>query len=130
VKPGHTWNVELSKLQKFLGSVAQIDSGNWKMTFEKMIDVGGEACAQIAEEIELRARKQNEKGEWETLELKATGTTRRSLRLGLNVSTTLTGTLTTSETVTEGGERLQHTISGPVTVEITERRKQNIKDRR
>jgi hypothetical protein len=39
------------------------------------------------------------------------------------VSTHLTGTLTTWGTVTEGGQRLQVRISGPLTVEIKRQRR-------
>jgi hypothetical protein len=54
------------------------------------------------------------KGEWLQMELKATGTSRRSLKRGFNLSIHRTGTLTVSGTVVEGGQRVQLKISGPL----------------
>ena len=62
------------------------------MTFVRVVSVNGEECAEIAEEIDLRA-KVTEGEDQGALELKATGTTHRSLKTGLNVEGRLTGTM-------------------------------------
>jgi hypothetical protein len=123
VKPGHVWTVDAARLRQLVGMGTQIDSGAWKRKFEKTVEVDGEPCAQIAEEIELRGRTRDEHGEWARLELKAKGTTLRSLKRGFSLSTRLSGTLTQSGTVTEGGEKAQVTLSGPMTLEAKTQRK-------
>src|ERR1700722_1833110 len=35
VSPGHSWTVDVSKLRKFFGPSANIESGQWKMKFDK-----------------------------------------------------------------------------------------------
>src|SRR5262249_5300869 len=100
VKPGHVWTGDAANPRQLVGKGAQIDSGTWKRTFEKTVEVDGEPCAQIAEEIEFRGRMRDEHGAWARLELKAKGTTVRSLKRGFSLSTRLSGTLTQSGTVT------------------------------
>jgi hypothetical protein len=124
VKPGHAWTVDASKLRKLMGSSSvRVESGSWKRKFEKEIEVDGEPCAQIAEEIELRGKMRDEHGEWMRLEMKLTGTTRRSLKRGFSLGGRLSGTLTMRGTVTEGGEKVRVTVSGPVVLEAKSRRK-------
>jgi hypothetical protein len=117
VKPGHRWTVDASKLRTFLGSGVRVESGSWERKFEKEIEVDGEPCAQIAEEFDLLGKMRDERGEWIRLEMKLTGTTRRSLRRGFSLDRRLSGTMTMTGTATEGGEKVRLTVSGPVVLE-------------
>jgi hypothetical protein len=123
VKPGHVWTVDAARLRQLMGKGVQIDSGTWKRKFEKTVEVEGEPCAHIAEEIELRGKARDEHGAWSRVELQAKGTTVRSLKRGFSLSTRLSGTLTQSGTVTEDGEKVQVTLSGPMTLEAKTQRK-------
>jgi hypothetical protein len=55
--------------------------------------------------------------------MKVSGTTLRSLKRGFDLSSRLTGTMTTSETVTAEGQKAQIKITGPIVVETKTRRK-------
>jgi hypothetical protein len=123
VKPGHRWTVDGGKLRKLYGSLLQVEAGSLKLTFQRTIEADGELCAQIGEELDVRGKMRDEKGEWMQMELKATGTSLRSLKRGFNLSMHLTGTMTASGTVTEGGQRLQLKISGPLTIDLKCQRK-------
>jgi hypothetical protein len=123
VKQGHRWEVPTSKLRKMIATGIDIEAGHCKRKFEKMVEVDGEQCAQIAEDIEIRGKMKDEKGEWKHVEMKVAGTTQRSLQRGLNLASRLEGTMTISGTVTERGEEIQVKITGPVTIEQKWRRK-------
>jgi hypothetical protein len=123
VKPGHSWKVPILKLGKLFSSRVEIESGHCKMKFEKLIEVDGEPCAQIAEELEVRGKMRDEHGEWLQLELKTTGTIQRSLQRGFTLASTSKGTMTLSGTVKEGGQSVQVKISGPMTWETKRRQK-------
>jgi hypothetical protein len=123
VKPGHRWNVDIKLIQGLMGSQAQIDSGTRARKFEKTIQWDGEPCVQIAETMDLRGRMQDEDGQWVQLEMKLAGPMQRSLLQGFTVASQMTGTMTMSGTVTEGGKKLQLTVSGPVTSESRTYRK-------
>jgi hypothetical protein len=116
VKPGHRWTVDGGKLRQLFGSSLQVEAGSLRRTFQRTIEADGELCAQIAEELDIRGKMRSEGGDWMQMELKATGTSRRSLKRGFTLSAHLTGTLTASGTVMEDGQRLQLKISGPLTM--------------
>jgi hypothetical protein len=123
VKPGHRWTVDGGKLRKLYGSLLQVEAGSLKLTFQRTIEADGELCAQIGEELDVRGKMRDEGGEWVQMELKATGTSRRSLKRGLTLGRTLIGNIRLSGTVTERGEQLQVTIEGPVMIETKVQRK-------
>jgi hypothetical protein len=116
VKPGHRWEVESSALARLAGEGAQFESGTCKRKFEKMVEVEGEPCAQIADELELCVKFQV-RGEWMHRELKTTGIIHRSVERGFNRVRKETGTMTLSGAFTEGGKRTKMSITGPVTIE-------------
>jgi hypothetical protein len=121
VRPGYSWEVDAGKLARLLGSGVQLDSGKWKMKFEKTIRLQGEACAQIADAIELCGKMRGEKDGLVHIELKAQGTTQFSLQHTFG-HRAWKGTLTLSGTVTEGGQRAETTITGPVTITMKRKR--------
>jgi len=122
VGPGHSWTVDVSKLRKFFGTSAQIDSGQWKMRFEKEFKKDGKSYAQIAEELEVHGKLKDEKGELH-FDWKASGVCHLPLQPGGVVTMQLAGTMTMSTTLTEGGVLLQVRISGPATLEQKSSRK-------
>jgi hypothetical protein len=123
VKPGHRWSVDVTKLRRCLGSALEVESGTCTRIFQKTLDLDGEPCAQIAEELELRGKMRDEQGEPAQVEFKVAGSLQRSLRRGFNPASRLTGTLTVSGSIPEGGKRLPMTITGPVTMEWKTQRK-------
>jgi hypothetical protein len=122
VKPGHTWNPDVTKLNRHLGlSVPiQIEGGTWKMTFVRVATVNGEECAEIAEEMDVRAKVKNGKDAG-TIEAKFRGTTHRSLKTGVSVDGRFAGTMSVSGTKTVEGQAVQITMSGPVEVNLKSR---------
>jgi hypothetical protein len=117
VKPGYRWDVDVKLLKGLMGRAVQIESGSCTRKFEKMIQWDGEPCAQIAEEMEVRGRARDESGQWLQLELKLAGSIKRSPAQGFSLAAQMTGTMTVSGTLTEGGKKLQMTVSGPRTME-------------
>ncbi len=122
VSPGYSWTVDVSKLRKFFRTSAEIDSGQWKMKFAKTFKEDGKSYAQIAEDLEIHGTFKDEQGDLH-FDLKTTGAIRLPLQPGGVVTVRVTGPITMSTTVTEGGQQLQMTISGPATVEGKSSRK-------
>jgi hypothetical protein len=119
VRPGHSWDVDIGELKKRMAGICQITSGSWKMRFEKTLMMNGELCAQIAEEIAIVGKTQDEHDEWKQIEMKLKGTTLRSLKQGLDLSSRFTGTMTMSGSLRgASGRRIQTTASGPVILDL------------
>jgi hypothetical protein len=123
VKPGHRWKVPTSKLRKLVPSDLEIEEGYCKRKFEKMVEVDGEQCAEIANDLAIIGKMKDEKGEWRRFEMKVSGTAQRSLQKGLTLTSNLKGTITISGTETVDGQKVEVKISGPVTIEQKWRRK-------
>jgi hypothetical protein len=117
VAPGHRWTVDVSKLRRFFGTSARIDSGQWKKRFEQQIQKDGKPYAKIAEEVEIHGKLKDAKGDlhWDW---QATGVSLVPLQTEGIATLQLTGATTLSMTVTEDGRELQVRISGPQTLKI------------
>jgi WD40 repeat protein len=123
VSPGHSWTVDVNKLRKFFGTSAQIDSGRWKMKFDKVIQKDGKPHVQIADELEISGKFKDEKKGDVEFDWKAAGVTHLPLDPGGVVTVQLSGTMTMSAEVTESGMRLKLKITGPKTLEMKSWRK-------
>lgn len=123
VRRGHAWEVDARQLSRLFGTGLRIDAGSWRLTFEKAVTVDGARCARIAEAIDVTGRMRDDRGESVAFSLEVTGTSLRSLEGGFDLSTCLTGTMTMTGTVSEGGRESEVTIRGPVAVESKTRRK-------
>jgi hypothetical protein len=117
VKPGDTWNVPEKDLKAHYKEVvkADLDTATAKGRFRSVEVIGGEACAVV--EVELRIKgKMEMNGTPVTMYSTDRMTLWRSLRTGLNVRTTMEGSLSfsTSTPLTlkmTAKQRSEHTLS-------------------
>jgi hypothetical protein len=117
VKPGDTWNVPEKELKAHYKEVmkADLDTATAKGRFKAVEMVGGESCAVV--EVELRIKGKVEmNGTPVTMDSTDRMTLWRSLRTGLNVRTTMDGSLSfsTSTPLTlkmTAKQRSEHTLS-------------------
>jgi hypothetical protein len=87
------------------------------MTFDNKIKKEGKRYAHIAEDLEVRGRFKDEKGDWH-LDGKLTGSTHLPLQAGGVSSMQLTGRLIMSAKFSEDGRLWEEKVSGQTIVEV------------
>ena len=112
VKIGHAWKVDASKMKSLTGSTISDASGEMKLKFVKLESVDGEECAVIETTGTIKG-KMKEDGAPD-LEMAITSTGWRSLKTGLEVKSTITGTMKIDGTIKMGDNDIGLKFSGKV----------------
>lgn len=122
VKPGHTWEVDASALQKVFGGSITDLKGKLKMKFVKLDELDGEKVAVIEAEGKITGIAKEDEGNLD-VELDLKGTTWRSLKTGLDVKDKAEGKMKMSGKVEMDGAKVDLTLVGPFTIESTSKLK-------
>jgi hypothetical protein len=123
VKPGHTWEVDATALQKVFGGAITDLKGKLKMKFVKIEDLDGERCAVIEAAGKITGVAKEDEGDLD-VELDMKGTTWRSLKTGLDVKDTASGKMKMSGKIEMDGAKVELTLVGPFTIESTSKFKE------
>lgn len=125
VSPGHSWAVDGSEFLKRVGKSMGIEeaTGTWKLTFVRLLSVNGKECVEVAEELDLRAKRKTEKGQPESGELKIKGKFIWNPAEGVFVSSECQGTVVLDQTLTADGKPVTMKVTGPVRIEMKSERK-------
>lgn len=116
VAVGESWEVPPAELRRLLGSRVRLDSGRWTMTFARVVEVNGERCAEITEDIELRGETDDPTGKTRA-GFRLTGTTTWALGDGLTFTSQLDGRVEETTEFTDNGVRVTTTTTGPIRIE-------------
>jgi hypothetical protein len=116
VSPGYQWTVDAKKLQRIFRASKQIDSGRWKMTFQKTIKKDGKSYAQIAEDIDMQGTFRDDRSGLH-FDMRTTGTSYLPLQPGGVETVQAQGTLKVTGIDMEDGRPIQMTINGPMTLD-------------
>jgi len=122
VKPGHTWTVDATALQRIFGGSISDLKGKLNMKFVKIERVDDEDCAVIELDGKITGISQEDEGTL-NVELELKGTTWRSIKTGLDVKDKATGKIRMSGKITMDGAEVDITLTGPVVIESTAKRK-------
>ncbi len=112
VKVGHAWKVDASKIKSLTGSTISDASGEMKLKFVKVEKIDGEECAVI--EISGTIKGKMKEDGAPDLEMAITSTGWRSLKTGLEVKSTFTGTMKIDGTIKMGDNDIGLKFSGKV----------------
>ncbi len=118
VPVGHRWTVDASMLQRLMGPGFSNVSGEATMVLEKVIRVGEDERAVLQTMMTLKGEVPGLEGELETIELQMMGTTHRSLKSGLDVSSEMNGHAVLHGRSADGGSLYE--IRGSVSIASSE----------
>jgi hypothetical protein len=122
VKVGHQWTVEAKALTKLFGNSFTDIKGELKQKFVKIETVGGEECAVIESSGPVKGKMKDEEGDPTLdveMDLKATAW--RSIKTGVEVKGTFSGTIKLAGKVKMDDMEVDITLSGPMTGESKSR---------
>ncbi len=122
VKPGHTWTVNATALQRIFGGSISDLKGMMNMKFVRVEKLDGEDCAVIDFEGKITGVSKEDEGTLD-VELELKGTTWRSVKTGLDVKDKATGKVRMSGKISMDGTEVDITLTGPVVIESTAKRK-------
>jgi hypothetical protein len=118
VKVGHTWTVDATALQRVFGGSITDLKGKLKMTFVKVEDVNGEACAVVEAVGSIKGVAKEDEGNLD-VELDLKGTTWRALKTGVDVKDRAAGTMKMSGKIEMDGAKVDIVLEGPITIDST-----------
>ncbi len=110
VKVGHAWKVDASKIKSVTGGTISEPSGEMKLKFLKVEKVDGDECAVI--EISGTIKGKMKEDGAPDLEMAITSTGWRSLKTGLEVKSTITGTMKIEGTIKMGDDDIALKFEG------------------
>lgn len=116
---GHSWEVSAAHMKKMLGPQVESVSGKAKATFVRVEKHRGELCAVIEHAGKFKAKYKEVDGESGSAEFDYKLTAYRSLRLGCELSTTVTGTIREVSKFKEGCVEVRTEVNGRFTTTET-----------
>ena len=112
VKVGHAWKVDASKIKSITGGTIAEASGEMKLKFLKVEKIDGDECAVI--EIRGTIKGKMKEDGAPDLEMAITSTAWRSLKSGIEVKSTITGTMKIEGTIKMGDDDIGLKFEGKV----------------
>lgn len=122
VKVGHVWDIKPDAFKKVLGSKATDVSGKGKSKFVRVEEFGGEKCAVIETELDLKATVKEDDNDVR-VEMKGKVVNVRSLKDGLDRKYSIAGSATFTGKVKEDCQEMDIHFSGKMTGEGTAKMK-------
>lgn len=111
VKVGHVWDIKADAFKKILGSKARDVTGKGKSKFVRVEEFGGETCAVIETDLDLKATVTEDDNDVK-VEMKGKVVNIRSIKDGLDRKYTIEGTATFSGKVKEDCQEMDIHFSG------------------
>ena len=110
VKVGHAWKLDASKIKSLIGGTIAEASGEMKLKFLKVEKIDGDECAVI--EITGTIKGKMKEDGAPDLEMAITSTAWRSLKTGIEVKSTMTGTMKIDGTIKMGDDDIALKFEG------------------
>jgi hypothetical protein len=119
VKVGHKWTVDAAALNKLLGNSFTDVKGKVNQTFTKIADVDDEKCAVVESTAKLTAKMKEDGEPSMDVEMELKITTWKSIKTGVAVKEKFSGKIKMSGTVKMEDEKIEMTLSGPLSGDST-----------
>lgn len=123
VKVGHKWTVDASALSKLLGNAFSDVKGKVSQTFTKTEELNGETVAVVESAAKISAKMKDDGEPTMDVEMDLKIKTWKSLKTGIAVKETFTGTIKLDGTVKMEDMKVEMKLSGPISGESTTARK-------
>jgi hypothetical protein len=124
VKVGHEWTVEAKALTKLFGNSFTDINGQLKQKFLKVETIEGEECAVVESTGLVKGKMKDEEGDPTlAVEMDLKATAWRSIKSGVELKGTFSGTIKLSGTVKMDDMEVEIKLSGPMTGESKARLK-------